>query len=91
MTEAQFQRQIVEYATLRGWRLYHTYDSRRSAYGWPDLFLCRAERAVAIEVKSERGKVTAAQEEWLLALQYAGIQALVVKPSGWDTILRLLA
>ena len=36
-TEKGFQAAVVELARLRGWLVYHTYDSRRSAKGFPDL------------------------------------------------------
>jgi hypothetical protein len=35
MTERTWQDQVVEAATLFGWAVYHTYDSRRSAPGFP--------------------------------------------------------
>ena len=44
ISEEQFQQQVIDLATLRGWRCYHTRDSRRSAEGFPDLVLARVER-----------------------------------------------
>jgi hypothetical protein len=40
-TERQFERAIVEYAKLSGWKAFHPFDSRRSEPGWPDLTLVR--------------------------------------------------
>lgn len=83
-------RTIVEYAVLRNWRQYHTYRSDRSAAGFPDLILLRAQRAVALEVKAERGRVSDAQLDWLAALARAGIEAHLVRPRDWEFVLELL-
>jgi len=43
--------------------------------------------AVALELKSEKGKATDAQQEWIAALDAVpGIVARVVRPSDWDWI-----
>ncbi len=41
MTEADFQGQVVELAQLHRWHVYHTFDSRRSHAGFPDLLLLK--------------------------------------------------
>ena len=41
MTEAQFQEAVVQLARLTGWLVYHTFDSRRSQAGYPDLTLLK--------------------------------------------------
>ena len=67
-TEKQFQAAVVQFAKLRKWKGYHTYDSRKSAAGFPDLCMVRGSRIVFAELKSEAGKKTAAQDVWLLSL-----------------------
>lgn len=76
-TERQFERAVVEYAELNGWLVYHTYDSRRSNPGFPDLVMVhrgesdtvpRKCRLVFAELKAERGRTSLAQAEWLEAL-----------------------
>jgi hypothetical protein len=68
LTEKEWQAQVLDLARLYGWRhAYHTFDSRRSASGFPDLVLVR-ERALFAELKSKSGKVSAAQADWLAAL-----------------------
>jgi hypothetical protein len=67
-TERQFQRAVVEYAQLRGWMVYHTFDSRRSNAGFPDLVLVRRGHLVVAELKSEKGRVSPDQLRWLDAL-----------------------
>jgi len=52
-SEEDFQTAIVQLARMRGWRVYHTKDSRKSAQGFPDLFLLRAGQIVVAELKKE--------------------------------------
>lgn len=90
MTEKVWQAQVVEVARTLGWRCYHTFDSRRSQPGFPDLVLVR-DRVVFLELKSEKGKVSAAQQDWLQALADAGAEACVARPSDFDELGRVLA
>src|SRR5690606_3109708 len=62
LTEAQFQRQVVDLARLRGWWVFHDHDSRRNPAGLPDLLLLR-DRLVVAELKTTSGRVRAAQAE----------------------------
>ncbi len=68
LTEAQFQEKVTTRARARGWLVYHTYDSRRSAPGFPDLVLARDGRVMFVELKASSGRISAAQREWLTAL-----------------------
>jgi hypothetical protein len=83
MSEADLQSVVIELAELLGWLSYHTFDSRRSAPGFPDLILVRRDRCIAVELKSQRGKVTADQQTWLDALARAGIPSVVYRPEQW--------
>ena len=65
-------RHVITYAEFHGWLVYHTFDSRRSGAGFPDLFMVRGNRAVAIECKASKGRVTDDQRRWLQALGFAG-------------------
>lgn len=80
-TERELQETLIEAARLAGWLVYHPWLSVRSAAGWPDLFCVHPERrqALAFEIKSQRGRVSAAQQAWLAALTAAGIPAFVVR------------
>ena len=71
MTEAEFQAQVIALATLGGWAHYHTFDSRKSAAGFPDLVLVRRNQVLFIELKSERGRVSPEQRAWLDRLEQA--------------------
>lgn len=91
-TEQEFQSSVLAYAHLMGWKTYHTFDSRRSAHGFPDLTLVRQGRLVFAELKSEWGRVTVPQSAWLDDLgAVPGVEAFLWRPSDWDVIGRVLA
>src|SRR5665213_1045292 len=91
MTEAQWQRKVVDLATYCGWLSYHPYDSRRSTAGWPDLAMVRKGRLVLAELKSEHGRVTPEQRQWLAALSACpGTEVFVWRPSQWADVQRVL-
>lgn len=97
VTEAQFQAAVLDLARLRKWIYYHTYDSRHSPAGFPDLVLVRATRIVFAELKTNRGRVSVAQSVWLRALQVleattaGAVSVHVWRPADWGTIERILA
>lgn len=88
--EAAWQSRVTDYATLMGWTWYHTYSSKRSTAGFPDLALFR-ERVVFAELKSERGRVTREQAEWRRVVEHAGAEYHLWRPSDWDEVRRVLA
>ena len=90
MLEKDWQKQVVAIARRCGWAVYHTYDSRRSAPGYPDLTLVR-ERLVFAELKREDGKLSSAQEEWLERLRDAGVEVHVWRPSDLRHVHAVLA
>lgn len=87
MSEKQFQAVVVASAQRHGWIVYHTYDSRRSAPGYPDLHLVhvRAGRSVFRELKTEIGRLAPQQKTWLDALTAVGVDAGVWRPMDWFT------
>src|SRR5262249_31803425 len=89
LAEKEFQAQVVQLARLLRWRVYHTYDSRRSAPGLPDLLLVR-ERVLWAELKTESGRVTPAQRAWIEALAAAGQEVRLWRPRDWPTIQAVL-
>jgi hypothetical protein len=91
VSERAFQQQVVELARLLGWTAYHPWVSLHSAAGFPDLVLVRPPRLVFAELKSERGRVTAAQQRWLDLLgQVPGVEARLWRPGDWDEIVATL-
>ena len=87
ISERDFQAQVLALARLCQWRCYHTFDSRRSERGFPDLVLVRRSRVLFIELKSERGRPTSAQQAWLADLEGTGkVDVRLWRPSDWNEI-----
>lgn len=90
--EAAFQVRVIRAATDRGWRVYHTYDSRRSEPGFPDLVLVRPPRVLFVELKVGRRRLTDDQTAWLeLLARCDQVDAFVLRGqpgdpdlSGWE-------
>jgi hypothetical protein len=82
MLEAELQTQVLERANVYRYLSYHTYDSRRSAPGFPDLVLLHPDTGALIvaELKREDGTVTPEQNAWLRAFALRGL-AYVWRPS----------
>jgi VRR-NUC domain len=93
MTERELQAQVLDLARMLGYLAYHTYDSRRSVEGFPDLVLVheRSGALIFAELKSPTGRVTTAQDRWLRALALRGA-AFVWRPDHLrdGTIVRAL-
>ena len=85
ISEAAFQSRVIQWATLNGWLVYHTFDSRRSVEGFPDLVLVK-DTVVYLELKAEKGRVSPAQEKWVHRLHQAGQEVRIVRPSDWPWI-----
>lgn len=91
VTEAEWLGFVTTLARTLGHDVYHTHDSRSSTAGFPDLCMVRDGRLIFAELKSERGKVSAAQQEWLDALaKVDGIEVYVWRPSQQDEVIALL-
>ncbi len=89
-SEKEFQARVVKLAKERGWRVYHTYDSRRSEAGFPDLILLRGPRQIAAELKVGRNKLTPEQQDWLCAFEDAAVETHLWTPACFDDIARTL-
>lgn len=89
--EKEWQATVVEVARLHGWATMHQLDSRGTEAGWPDLVLLRPPELLIVELKSERGKVTQAQERWLADLSACGVETSVWRPSNFDAVCTRLA
>lgn len=68
-TEKSFMETVVSLAKLKGWLVYHTYDSRKSEPGFPDLVIVRDGEVMFIELKTDTGAVTEEQDKWIEALR----------------------
>lgn len=89
-SEKDLQDKIIKLARLLGWRVYHTYDSRRSAHGFPDLVLVRRGRLIFAELKTDKGRITRDQQVWLNDLVATAAEPYVWRPRDWDQIVETL-
>jgi hypothetical protein len=113
-SEREFQAAVIQYARLHGWLVAHFHDSRRQvgdrlvgdadAAGFPDLVMARNGFLIFAELKTERGRVSRAQRQWLDALSLgtwwlqqrpdkpaAGLRVCLWRPSDWPEIERELS
>lgn len=102
LTEAQLQEKVIALAKAKGWLVMHSRPARTEKgwrtpiagdAGFPDLVLARDGRVLFAELKSESGRLTRQQREWLDALgagQYAK-SVHVWRPSDWPEIEGTLA
>jgi hypothetical protein len=65
MTEAELLDSVRTLARFTGWMTYHTYTSKHSDAGFPDLVLVRGPELIFAELKRERGRITDQQQAWL--------------------------
>lgn len=88
VTERQFQADIRALLATYGYRVHVVHDSRRSPEGWPDCLAASPNGDVlALELKTETGRVTVAQTEWLALLNGCGVEARVLRPSEVDWLI----
>jgi hypothetical protein len=101
MTEVQLQEAVVALLNLTGWRHMHVrrtigkgrrWTTSTSVVGWPDLFAYNPTlgRTLAIELKSDAGRLTAEQTVVLDELCRSGVETLVVRPRDLQTLANLL-
>lgn len=95
ISETAFQQTIIDMAQVLGWRCMHVRRSKvrqdqwataTSIPGWPDLFMWHTgqRRVIAVELKSEKGRVTPEQTEVLAQLKASGLETFVWRPSDAD-------
>lgn len=91
VSEKVSMQQVLDLATLQGWLTYHTYDSRRSSPGFPDVVMVRGKHLLFAELKSEKGKFSQPQKQWLEALaKVETVSSHLWKPHDFDEIMVVL-
>ena len=91
MTEKELQLQLQALASHCGWAYYHTWNSIHSTPGFPDLVLIKPPRLIFAELKTELGRVTAAQQKWLdILATIPGVEVYLWRPSEFDEIQEIL-
>lgn len=105
MSEADWQSTIVDLAQTLGWMALHVADSRkevvnrrtrerhlvgdREAAGLPDWLLIR-DRVLFVELKRQDGQLSIRQREVIAALDKAGAEWFVWRPSDYDEAVQVL-
>jgi hypothetical protein len=97
MSEAELQEAVIDLARLRKWRVAHfrsvpvRHSDGRVTYmtpvqadgaGFPDLVLAR-ERVIFVELKSDVGRTSVDQQDWLFALSGADAECHLWRPVHW--------
>ncbi|MFW6030974.1 MAG: hypothetical protein ACOC9T_00155 [Myxococcota bacterium] len=98
-SERQLQDALVEQLWVRGFLVHHCRPARtdqgwrtpiQGDVGFPDIMAVGRGLLLVLELKSERGRLTHAQEVWLHELEWmlAGIAIVrVVRPSDYHELL----
>lgn len=90
MREKDFQSRVTDMCDWLGLRYYHTYDSRRSNPGFPDLVIMGPHHVIFVELKATKGRVSKAQQEWIDGLGRAGQDAYIWYPEDWPVVQKML-
>lgn len=107
-SEAAFQQQVENLAHLYGWATFHPADNRpvttargrvikqRVTPGFPDLVMVRDGNLIFAELKTQTGRVSSEQHEWLRRLHEvaacsSSIDVYLWRPSDFDAINERLA
>jgi hypothetical protein len=78
-------------ARVAGWLVYHTFNSRKSEAGFPDLVLVKPPRLVIAELKRAGEQPTIEQEAWLAALALVpGVECYLWRPADLPRIVEVL-
>lgn len=101
VSEAEFQKAVISLAKLHGWRVMHTrtvqvgknhFTPLVGDRGFPDLVMVHPTRGcIFVELKTDRGRVSEHQVDWLDQLEKAGMEVHVWRPQNWDEITVRLA
>lgn len=90
MNETQWQARITDLCDWYRMKWYHVNDSRKDKSGFPDLVIVGKHGVVFAELKSDTGKVSMAQREFLDALHVAGAEVYIWRPEDWPQVQRVL-
>jgi hypothetical protein len=93
ISEKVFQEQVRRAAIVAGFRIYHTWNSFRSTEGFPDNIMVheKKKRLIVAELKSETGKVTDKQQEWLDAFRaLPWVEVYLWRPADFDEAWEIL-
>lgn len=100
LNEAEFMDQVTGLAEKLRWSWVHFRPARTAhgwvtpvsgplGKGWPDLVLVKPGRVIFAELKSDKGKVSAEQDDVIGLLNSAGVEAYVWRPRDFDAIVEI--
>lgn len=100
-SEADLSEFVKDYSRVMKWRRVHFRPLKRANdtwetplegdVGYPDWTLVRGDRLIFAELKSDTGRFTAGQPEWLDALRLVpGAEVYVWRPTDIDRIKAIL-
>ena len=91
MSERALMEYVIDLCKLAKWTFFHDHDSRRNPAGLPDLIMVKDGRIIFAELKTEKNKLSEAQNKWLAELQRCkNIEVYVWRPSDIPAIERTL-
>lgn len=96
MNETEWQQSVIELAQAYGWRVAH-FRAAKTERGWrtpvqadgagfPDLVLVRPPELLFAELKSDKGRLSPDQVQWLSDLALCGIVAEMWRPRDFDAV-----
>ena len=88
--EKNFENKIKKFLESKGCYFVKHFGCAFTKAGVPDLLCCVNGRFLAIEVKAENGKVSDLQTYNIERIKEAGGVAVIVKPSDFESLKRLI-
>jgi len=98
MNETELKSVVINLARRSGWLIHHDLPAKSAAGRWathvqgdvgfPDLVLLSPHygQLLFVELKSEKGRTTSSQDNWLGALGIAGVESHIVRPADLEFI-----
>jgi hypothetical protein len=91
LTEKAWLAQVRTLAQTHGWMTYHPMRSQGAEPGWVDLVFLRGPTLVCAELKTDRGRLTPAQQRWLDGLgKVEKVQVHLWRPGDLDQVMEVL-
>ena len=91
-SEESLQNKVIDLLKLGRWVYFHSWSSRHSVAGFPDIIAIRGTRVLAIELKSTKGKLTPAQIAWGQTFTATGkVEYYCWYSEDWDEMVKALA
>lgn len=90
MNEAQFQERVTGLCDWLRLRWFHDNDARRNREGFPDLVISGPGGVVFAELKSTKGRISTAQQDWHDSLSQTHEHVYFWRPEDWPEVERIL-